>query len=90
MIKGSMGNLYADISATLSTYPPGSPSFDDYIWPLRQMGSKHLLFGSDYPVETPGNSYTEFLKMGFNPEEQKQIQGENAARLFGCAQSDSG
>ncbi len=89
LIKGSLGNLYADISATLSTYPPGSPSFDDYIWHLRQMGADHLLFGSDYPVETPGHSYTAFLKMGFNPEEQKQIQGENAAKLFGCSAAKS-
>lgn len=84
MIPGGLSNLYADISATLSTYPPDAPSFDDYIWHLRKMGADHLLFGSDYPVETPTSSYQNFLKMGFTAEEQQKIQGGNAARLFGC------
>ena len=90
LIPGGLQNLYADISATLSTYPPDAPAFDDYIWHLRQMGADHLLFGSDYPVETPTSSYQNFLKMGFTPEEQKQIQGGNAARLFGCTPASSG
>jgi len=85
MMPGGLSNLYADISATLSTYPADAPAFEDYIWHLRKMGADHLLFGSDFPVETPGNSYQQFLQMGFSPEEQKQIQGDNAARLFGCA-----
>jgi predicted TIM-barrel fold metal-dependent hydrolase len=89
MMPGGLNNLYADISATLSTYPPDAPAFDDYIWHLRKMGADHLLFGSDYPVETPAASYQHFLKMGFSPEEQKQIQGGNAARLFGCTQANS-
>ena len=89
LVKGSLGNLYADLSATFTAYPPGSPSFDDYIWHLRKMGAGQLLFGSDYPVETPGNSYEAFLKMGFNAEEQKQIQGANAAKLFGCSTTSS-
>jgi predicted TIM-barrel fold metal-dependent hydrolase len=84
MIAGGLGNLYADISATLSTYPPDAPAFDDYIWHLRKMGADHLLFGSDYPVETPTSAYQHFQQMGFTAEEQQQIQGGTAARLFGC------
>lgn len=89
MVPGGLSNLYADISATLSTYPPDAPSFADYIWHLRKMGAGHLLFGSDYPVETLDSSYQHFLQMGFTPEEQQQIQGNNAAGLYGCTQADS-
>jgi len=90
MIPGGLDNLYADISATLSTYPPDAPAFADYMWHLRKMGADHLLFGSDYPVDTPDSSYHQFLQMGFTAEEQQQIQGGNAARLYGCTQADSG
>ncbi len=86
MVPGGLSNLYADISATLSTYGPDAPAFDDYIWHLRKMGADHLLFGSDYPVETPGEAYGHLLKMGWTPEELAQVQGNNAARLFGCTQ----
>jgi predicted TIM-barrel fold metal-dependent hydrolase len=87
MIPGGVGNLYADISATLSTYTPGAPSFDDYIWHLRKMGADHLMFGSDYPVETPASAYETFLQMGWTPEELEKIQGGTAAKLFGCSSS---
>jgi len=90
LVQGGLDNLYVDISATLSAYPPDAPSFDDYIWHLRKMGSDRILFGSDYPVETTASAYDHFLKMGFNPEEQQQIQGGNAARLFGCTPASSG
>ncbi|HKX57324.1 MAG TPA: amidohydrolase family protein, partial [Xanthomonadales bacterium] len=87
MMPGGLNNLYADISATLSTYPPDAPAFADYIWHLRQMGAGHLLFGSDYPVETADSAYGHFLQLGFSPDEQQQIRGNNAARLYGCTQA---
>ncbi len=83
ILKGALDNLYVDISGTLLTYPPGSPSFEDYIWHLRKMGTDHILFGSDYPAAMPDLSYKAFTNMGFTADEQKQILGENAAKLFG-------
>jgi predicted TIM-barrel fold metal-dependent hydrolase len=90
LVPGGLTNLYADISATLSIYPPDAPSFADYIWHLRKMGADNLLFGSDYPVETLDSSYQHFLQMGFTPEEQQKIRGGNAARLYGCTHAPSG
>lgn len=87
MVPGGLSNLYADISATLSTYTPGAPSFDDYIWHLRKMGAGHLLFGSDFPVETAASALEHLQQMGWTAEEQQQVQGGTAARLFGCASS---
>ena len=81
-LRMNLDNLYIDLSATLTNYPPGSPRFDDYIWHLRLMGVDKILLGSDYPAYTPKNTIDAFLKMGWTPEEQQMILSGNAARLF--------
>ena len=81
-LRMNLDNLYIDLSATLTNYPPGSPRFDDYIWHLRLIGADKILLGSDYPADTPKNTIDAFLKMGWTPEEQQMILSGNAARLF--------
>ena len=81
-LRMNLDNLYIDLSATLTNYPPGSPRFEDYIWHLRLIGADKILLGSDYPADTPKNTIDAFLKMGWTPEEQQMILSGNAARLF--------
>jgi len=81
-LMGDINNLYTDLSATLTFYPPDSPRFEDYMWHLRVMGADKILLGSDYPADTPKNTVDAFLKMGWTPEEQRMILGGNAEKLF--------
>ena len=82
LLGGFGENLYIDISATLFLYPPGSPPFENYMWHLRRFGTDRILFGSDYPVKSSSEAREALEDMGFTTEEQSQILGANARRIY--------
>lgn len=49
---------------------------------IRRMGAENVLFGSDYPMWTPGGELEKLLSLPLTPAEQEDILWNNAARLF--------
>ena len=82
LLGGFGENLYIDSCATLFLYPPGSPPFENYMWHLRRFGTDRILFGSDYPVKSSSEAREALEDMGFTTEEQSQILGANARRIY--------
>lgn len=75
-------NVWFDISALAPTYA-GSPVAAELVWTLRQFGMDHVLFGSDWPVYTPGESANAVRRLGLTPKEQREVLYENARTLLG-------
>jgi predicted TIM-barrel fold metal-dependent hydrolase len=74
-------NLWFDLSATSHTYAD-SPYEDQLVWVARQIGTDRILFGSDYPVDTPAHAVDDVHRLGFNADEERQIFHDNAAQLL--------
>lgn len=53
-------------------------------------GADHLLYGSDMPWSGPKEEQFFVHSLGFSPEDESKILGENAARLLGLSLSDAG
>jgi uncharacterized protein len=47
-----------------------------------------VLFGSDYPVDTPAHAIEDIRRLGFTAAEQRRILHDNAAELLGFEPSD--
>jgi predicted TIM-barrel fold metal-dependent hydrolase len=77
-------NVWFDISAIGTTYA-GSPLQTEFVWTMRQIGVDHILFGSDWPVDTPAAAIAAVRKLGLTESEQRQIMHDNAAALLGLA-----
>ncbi len=73
--------VWVDISATASLLANG-PFAEQFTWVLRKMGVDRVLFGSDYPVEDPGQAIEAVAALGFTAEEQRAILYDNAAQLL--------
>lgn len=50
---------------------------------IRAFGFDRVLFGTDFPWDTPANTVAFLSKMGFLPEEYDKIYGGNACKLLG-------
>lgn len=73
-------NVYIDTSAyTARRYPQ---EFVDY---LRGRGRRKVMFGSNYPMLTPGKCLEDFDALGLNDEAKRMFLHENAVRVFGLA-----
>ncbi len=70
-------NLWFDCSSTF--YWGGAETAARLI---RVLGTDRVLFGSDYPMWTPGNELKTLLGLGFSEEELRQILYENAAAFL--------
>lgn len=75
-------NVWFDISAIATTYA-GSPLQAELVWTMRSIGIDHILFGSDWPVDTPAAALAAVRKLGLSAEEQKRVLHDNAATLLG-------
>ena len=49
---------------------------------IRRMGAENVLFGSDYPMWTPGGELEKFLSLPLSAAEQEAVLWNNAARLL--------
>jgi len=79
---GISSNVWFDISAIATTYA-GSPVQAEFVWTLRTVGIDRILFGSDWPVDTPGAAVDAVRRLGLSEAEQRQVFHDNAAQLLG-------
>ena len=77
-------NLWFDLSAMAHTYAD-SPYEEQLVWVARLIGTDRILFGSDYPVDTPAHAVDDIVRLGFTVSEQRQILHDNAAELLSVA-----
>lgn len=70
-------NVYYDTAASPFLYQPAI-----YGHMAAIVGKESILFGSDYPLLSPGQYFQEMAVAAISPEEIRAIKGENAARLF--------
>ena len=70
-------NLYIDTSAyKAKRYPP------DFVDWMRGRGAKKVMFGSNYPMITPGACLESLDALGLGDEAKRAFLSENAARVF--------
>lgn len=79
---GMASNVWFDISAIAPGYAD-SPVRDELVWTIRQVGTDHILFGSDWPTYTPAEAIQAVHHLGFTQSEQKQIFHDNIVSLLG-------
>jgi predicted TIM-barrel fold metal-dependent hydrolase len=75
-------NIYFDISATVVVVAD-SPIEPEFVWTLRNVGTDHLLLGSDYPQLTLGKTVAALERLDLTKEEKAGILSGNARKLFG-------
>ena len=70
-------NVYVDTSSSLEALEPEHAA--DII---RAFGAQNVLFGTDFPLETPTRALARFDRLPLTAEEKRWILGENAARVI--------
>ena len=75
-------NVWFGLSATSHTFV-GSPFADQLVWVTRQIGIDRIVFGSDYPVDTPEHAVQDVERLGYIAPELRAIFHDNAAQLLG-------
>jgi predicted TIM-barrel fold metal-dependent hydrolase len=77
-VKTALVNTYFDTAISPFLYRP------EIYWQVSQViGADKILFGSDFPVMTPGRIIKEINNAGLAVEEKDAILSENARRLLG-------
>lgn len=74
-------NLYIDTSAYKANRYPA-----DFVEFLRGRGAKKVLFGSNYPMITPGQCLEDLEGLGLAAEAEERFLRGNARKVFGLAQ----
>jgi predicted TIM-barrel fold metal-dependent hydrolase len=77
-VKKALANTYFDTAASPFLYLP-----EVYRQVSQLIGAEKILFGSDYPVMTPGRVLKEIDASGLAGEEKGEITSGNARRLLG-------
>ena len=75
-------NIYFDISATV-VLVADSPLEPEFVWTLRNVGTDHVILGSDYPQITLGKTVAALKKLDLTEQEKRGILSGNARKLFG-------
>ena len=75
-------NVWVDLSATAPLLA-GGPFAEQFAWVCRKVGVDRLIFGSDYPMDTPKAAVEAVASYGFTKTELSAILYDNAAGLFG-------
>jgi hypothetical protein len=81
-LRGGDSNVWFDISAVGTTYA-GSPLQSEFVWTMRQLGTDHILFGSDWPFDSPADAIAAVRKLHLTTKEQQQVLHDNAVALLG-------
>ena len=76
------GNVWFDISAIATTYVD-SPVEAELVWTLRKLDIRRILYGSDWPLDTPAVAADAVRRLGLTIEEQQRVFHDNAAELLG-------
>ncbi len=75
-------NIYFDISFMV-TLVAGSPIEDEFVWTIRNVGTQHVLLGSDYPQASLAQNLAALEKLKLTDAEKDAIRFGNAQKLFG-------
>ena len=75
-------NVYFDISATV-TVAASSPIQQEFVWTMRNVGTDHILLGSDYPQFSLAQNLKAFDQLGLTEGEKAAIRYGNAKKLLG-------
>jgi uncharacterized protein len=78
---GGARNVWFDTSAIATTYA-NSPVEAELVWTMRQIGMDRILFGSDWPVDSPALALTAARQLGLTAVEQKLVFHDNIAGLI--------
>lgn len=78
---GMQPQVWFDTSALATTFAD-SPLEAELVWTMRQIGMDRILFGSDWPVDTPAAAVDAVKRLGLDPKEEALIFHDNAAALF--------
>lgn len=70
--------LMIDTSSTLYALPAR-----DAVEAIRRFGAENVLYGTDYPMWTPGDELKRFMRIELTDAEREAILWDNAVRLFG-------
>jgi uncharacterized protein len=81
-------NVWFDISAIATSFAD-SPLEAEFVFTLRQLGLKRVLFGSDWPIETPATAADAVRRLGLSEQEEALIFHANAAALLSSDQAES-
>lgn len=74
-------NVWFELSATGSMFAD-SPYRDQLAWVCRMVGTDRVIWGSDYPLDDPGNSLAALEAYDFDRSQYRQIVHDNAASLY--------
>jgi predicted TIM-barrel fold metal-dependent hydrolase len=74
--------VWFDISATTALLADG-PLAEQFVWVLRKVGIDRVLFGSDYPYDSPRVALDAVRSLGFSSDELQAVLYDNAADLLG-------
>lgn len=79
-VRQALANVWFDTAASPYLYEPAV-----YRTAIGAVGADRILFGSDYPLLSPGRYFQELQSARLSPEEGERICGLNAARLLGLS-----
>jgi predicted TIM-barrel fold metal-dependent hydrolase len=74
-------NFYADLSESALLFRH-SPQWEGFRWTMRQLGARHLVFGSGHPRHDLGRTIEAVHDLGFSAEEELLIFRENMAGIL--------
>ncbi|WP_259065165.1 amidohydrolase family protein [Mucilaginibacter sp. X4EP1] len=74
-------NMWFDLSA-IAPILGNSPFREQLMWTIRQIGTDHFLFGSDFPLFDPVSTVKSVYAMKFTPKEEKEIFYTNICQLL--------
>lgn len=75
-------NIYFDISFMVALIS-GSPVEDEFIWTIRNVGTDHVLLGSDFPQASLAQNLDALNRLKLTDSEKAAIRFDNAQKLFG-------
>ena len=79
----TFGNVFFDTAAAVHGTDDDIPlSDDEAVKLIRSIGTKRVMFGSDYPWYHPGKDLERFLKLDFSEKEMRALLCENAERIL--------
>jgi uncharacterized protein len=74
--------VWFDISATSALLADG-PFAEQFVWVLRKIGIDRVVFGSDYPYDSPRVALDAVRSLGLDADELDAVLYDNAAALLG-------
>lgn len=78
---GGIRNVWFELSGILPLFAD-SPFADQLLWVLRRLGLDRTLWGSDYPLYDPSESFAALRHLGLSDDETAQVAHRTARELY--------